>query len=278
MKECPNCRKVYSEELFFCLDDGSPLQTIREIVDSNAPTVGSFDVGSSFRTEVLPSRPVPRTVIIDAPEGSAHLGRSKIPYLVIGFLALTCLGLATILVVLNLDRFTPESSAPPTNSARNTQISTPVPSPSSTVTSQTPTPLGNKALVVAPISGTPIGRWGGTWSTESGTLFDFELRLGAIGENGLAGQITWTMRRTARPDKESKIGLSATEWVRGSFDPVERTVRLKGERKDDPDNVLVMLDEYKLKISADAKTLSGIARNGGKWNGKVNLSRRSEKD
>jgi len=34
-----------------------------------------------------------------------------------------------------------------------------------------------------------------------------------------------------------------------------------------------MLDVYKLNISSDGHTLSGLARNGGKWNGHLKLNR-----
>jgi hypothetical protein len=48
---------------------------------------------------------------------------------------------------------------------------------------------------------------------------------------------------------------------------------MSGYSKDDPNNVLVMIDDYKLTVSQDGRTLTGVARNGGKWNGHVRLSR-----
>ena len=71
----------------------------------------------------------------------------------------------------------------------------------------------------------------------------------------------------------NKVGLSAIEFVRGTFDPANGIVKMSGYRKDDPDGVLVMLDEYKLTVSPDGKSLTGLARNGGKWNGHLRLSR-----
>jgi hypothetical protein len=103
-------------------------------------------------------------------------------------------------------------------------------------------------------------------------LFDFDLTLSRQ-VMALDGSILWTMRHTARTDKSDKIGQSATEYVRGNFDPTTGTVNLTGYSKEDPNSVLVMLDVYKLQISADGKKLTGAARNGGKWNGKVDLSR-----
>ena len=119
----------------------------------------------------------------------------------------------------------------------------------------------------------PVGKWTGEWSTDSGTLLDFDLTLTDTGNNRVEGQIKWTLRKTVRPDKMDKIGLSATEYVRGTFDPATRTLNMNGYSKDDPNGVLVMLDVYKLNVSADGHTLSGLARNGSKWNGHIKLTR-----
>ncbi len=48
---------------------------------------------------------------------------------------------------------------------------------------------------------------------------------------------------------------------------------MRGGNKDDPNNILVMLDQYRLNLAADGRTLNGVARNGGKWNGRVSLGR-----
>ena len=265
MKECPNCKKVFTDDLFYCLYDGTPLSEPGSGVDSSAATEVGFDPGISAPTEVVP-RPAP----------SVAPTRSKLPYVVIALLVLVCVGLAGAVLVTNLDRFLPTregTNKTSENGKLTTPVSvvtTPVGSPSSSPASTTLTPTSKQPSKEAIAS----GRWSGQWSTDSGTLLDFELTLSDMPNNSVDGQIKWTLRRTVRPDKMDKIGFSATEYVRGTFDPVTRSLIMSGYNKDDPHDVLVMVDDYKLTVSADGKTLSGLAKNGGKWNGHVRLTRR----
>ena len=272
MRTCPNCGKVYANDLFFCLDDGTRLRDGSTAVDPTAPTEAAYNVGTSLPTEVIHT---PETIPIINPPSNAPpivLERSsKLPYIAIGLLVVTCLGLAGTLIFLNLDRIVP-SNKNATNSslqiANLVTMATPAPAtpmPTTTAASS-PTPIKSATAV------DPAGKWSGSWSTASGTLFDFVLTLTRDG-NALDGSIRWTMRHTARSDKTDKVGHSATEYVRGTFDTATGTVNLSGYSKDDPDGVLVMLDVYKLQTSSDGKKLTGAARNGGKWNGKVDLSR-----
>ena len=278
MKECPSCRKVYSDDLFFCLDDGSPIRKIGESVDPTAPTEVAYDVSSSLRTEVLPSQnPIPKTAAYPVTDSPAVRPSSKLPYVAIAVLVLACLAMAGTLVVLNLDRIIPkkDSNNQTPGNIKNTSVSAsaPTPTPETTHSTNAVPPSSNKAVKQTSATYNPSGKWTGEWSTASGTLFDFDLTLTDTGNNSLDGQVEWTMRRTARPDKADKVGFSAIEFVRGSYDPATGAVNLSGYGKDDPNNVLVMLDVYRLKISEDGRTLAGSARNGGKWNGRVRLSR-----
>jgi len=118
----------------------------------------------------------------------------------------------------------------------------------------------------------PAGQWSGTWSTETGALYDYVLTIDGSGDQ-ISGRIRWTLRRSPRPDKQTLIGVSATEFVSGRFDPATRLLTFGGTRKDDPSGLLVMLDQYKLTISSDGHSMSGVARNGGKWNGKISLTK-----
>jgi hypothetical protein len=278
MKQCPNCRKTYGDDLFFCLDHGLPLVSVEPEVDPNALTDVNPDLRYDGRTERLVVPAAPTEVLpISQPTSARPLPITKktsvLPYFLIAILLFVCVGLGAALLISNRDLL---FGAANTNSQKPANQPTPVqtpansarPSPSPATPSPTPARSATPQATVA-IRGT----WKGTWRTDSGTLFDFELRLDGLDDAALEGQIRWTMRRTARPDKEGKIGLSATEYVRGSFSEGDGSLSLKGYRKDDPDNVLVMLDEYRLKVSADGSRLTGLARNGGKWNGKVDLAR-----
>jgi len=276
MKECGNCRKVYADDLMFCLDDGTPLRPLGLSVDPNARTQAAVAVGDSIKTEVLPPRhPVPPTEVVrvDPPVETPRRTSSTV-YVVIGLLCVVCFGLGAALLILNRDRIWPDER-PEQQALVNTN---------SVITSPTPavTPRQTEAKSPSPTSPTPAptiraydpsGTWTGRWSTESGTLFDFDLTLTHSGGNSVSGEVKWTMRRTVRPDKAGKVGLSAIEYVRGSYDPSNGSVNLAGYAKDDPQNVLVMVDTYRLKMSRDDRTLTGAARNGGKWNGRVDLKR-----
>ena len=281
MKECGNCRKVYADDLMFCLDDGTRLRPLGGAVDPDARTEAAVDVGASVKTEVLPDRyPVPPTQVVrvDPPISQETKHRTfGAAYVVIGLLVLVCAGLAAALLALNRDRIWPDDR--PDERAQVNTNSTPIASPTPNVTTRQTdprsTPQTSPTTVATPTTRTydPTGQWKGQWSTESGTLFDFELTLTPSGGNSVNGEVKWTMRRTVRPDKAGKVGLSAIEYVRGSYDPSSGSVTLAGYAKDDPQNVLVMVDTYRLKMSGDDRTLTGSARNGGKWNGRVDLRR-----
>ena len=271
MKQCPNCRKIYADDLFFCLDDGTPLTIIRDSVDPNARTEAVIDLGQARPTEVLlaarqsePTRSIPHI------EPAVSKPASKWPYVVIGILTVACIGLASAMVVINRDSLFPQTTA---NTKSENTVKTPPPSPA-----PTPQTVNTTKNTIQPITGavvypSPLGKWKGEWSTLSGTLLDFDLTLEEADTTAIQGNIYWTLRKSARPDKADKIGLSATEYVRGTYDPATGTLNLKGYNKDDPNGMLVMLDVYKLNIATGGHSLTGHARNGGKWNGNVRLTR-----
>jgi hypothetical protein len=198
-----------------------------------------------------------------------------LPYVVIALLALVCIGLAGAVLVTNLDRFLPTRDAV-NRKADDSRTTTPVPISTTPPNSTAASPASTASTPILKQAGKELiasGKWRGQWSTDSGTLLDFELTLSDTPNNSVDGQIKWTLRRTVRPDKVDKIGQSAIEYVRGTFDPTTGSLKMSGYNKDDPNNVLVMVDDYKLTVSPDGKTLNGQAKNGGKWNGHVRLSR-----
>ncbi|HRI02748.1 MAG TPA: hypothetical protein PLL77_03300 [Pyrinomonadaceae bacterium] len=270
MKRCPQCNHGYSDEtLNYCLLDGALLI--------------SDPIGFQMSDEV-PTQVINRSTNPTFPTApSVATQTSKWVFPLVGVLC-------GLVVVLGFFAFFRESSsgkaALPQKNAEvgesnkniESQRLTQVESNTLPTLAESPSPNNSSksAKTLAAQSAAtfnPTGRWKGEWSTASGTLFDFELNLSDTGSDKIEGQIRWTMRRTARPDKTDKIGLSATEFVRGSADPTNHTINLTGYSKNDPNNVLVMVDVYKLTVSPDGKSLVGSARNGGKWNGRVNLRR-----
>ena len=116
------------------------------------------------------------------------------------------------------------------------------------------------------------GRWQGEWSSLVGTTFSANVNLAATGNgNGVQGTINWMMISTPQATKQAKIGLTAVEYVRGSYDPTTRMLVMAGYKKDDPNNVII-LDKYRLTLG-EGGILGGATWNGGKWRGRLSLSR-----
>ncbi len=285
MKECPKCKTIFPDDMFYCLDDGTPLDAQRiENVDPTAPTEAAYNLGHAARTEVLPNagRASPTEVLPVAGhsiptqnvvynESPATRSSTKPAYVVIAVLILVCVALGSALLVLNRNQiFSMQTQGNvPANDVKSTPLPSPVASRSPQSNAAVPTPTAKPPTANL----TAAGKWKGEWSTTSGTLLDFELTLTETDNKAVEGQIRWTLRKTARPDKMDKIGLSATEYVHGTFDPTTGDLKMRGFNKDDPNGVLVMLDEYKLTVSPDGRSLTGLARNGGKWNGHIRLTK-----
>src|SRR5258706_9026434 len=253
MKECPNCKKLFSDELSYCLYDGVPLTEYIEGVDQSAPTEAAYNVGRADPTEVLPSLagsdptkvlpsqslPITQSSIkIEPPPSKPH---SKLPYFAIGALALACIALALTLVVMNLDRLIPTPD--PKAKIGNDVKTSPMPSSVAAVNSS-PSTNAIKAVnqTVDPPAAVlnPTGKWKGEWSTPSGTFLDIEIDLSRAAGNDVEGKINLTLGRTGRPDKMDKIGLSATEYVRATFYPAPGVILLIGYKKNHPTGGLLM--------------------------------------
>lgn len=248
MKTCPQCGQQFSDDNSFCLDDGSVL-----LSQSNAGSHGTGDQP----TQVLSTAPV---VLASSNNG--------VLYAFVGILLLVIGGMASYIAFRpgdDSDNFQTVS----TTKATNTQSETP--GMANAVNAAVP-PAANAPMPSRPAS-TATGRWSGSWSSPSGAYLDVVFNLNDDGTGRVSGQIDWTLRRTRRPEKMSKIGMSAIEYVNGNFDPVTRTLSLQGVRKDDPNGVLVMLDQYRLTLSSDERSMSGSAKNGGKWNARINAAR-----
>lgn len=267
MKRCPLCSSRYPAEDDFCPNDGSAL--ITDESPANIPTVlfTSTSQGPRLGPNVAAN--------------TFHVSPRLMPqHFLIGVLSLIVMVLAGVLLV-SIQRNREKTSGTenqeeglvwaskedkstgdisPTNLA-------PKPSTQSYFESNTAKAAAEKPRRSAG------GSWNGDWSSPSGAYLTIGLNLNDDGNGNVNGQINWTLRRSNRPDKMNKIGLTATEYVSGHFDNATGTLSLRGYRKDDPNNVLVMVDTYRLRMSGDSRRLSGSARNGGNWNASVNLAR-----
>lgn len=122
----------------------------------------------------------------------------------------------------------------------------------------------DRALLASP--------WKGYWISPQGFLFTASVRLHVAQNFSVEGEIGWVLERSPREEDKPKLGLSATEYVRGSYDPRARVLRLEGYRKDDP-NLVIGLDKYHLVLADSNQVLGGITWDHGTWRGLISLNR-----
>jgi hypothetical protein len=76
------------------------------------------------------------------------------------------------------------------------------------------------------------------------------------------------MRRSGRPSEDAKVGKSAVEFVRGTYDATSHVLRLTGYSKTDPDTV-ISLDRYHLLLADNGIVIGGMTATGGSWQGSL---------
>jgi hypothetical protein len=116
------------------------------------------------------------------------------------------------------------------------------------------------------------GRWHGQWTSPTGYLFTATLDLKVLADGAAEGRFIWTLKRSPLPEEQRKLDMSATEFVSGKVDSAAGTVNLAGTRKDDPNDV-IFTDRYRMVVGENGRTLGGVSRNLGDWDGLVFLQR-----
>ena len=121
-----------------------------------------------------------------------------------------------------------------------------------------------------------VGEWRGAWLSmapqSQGYAYDAVLTLRATSSTAIDGQIAWTLRRSPRPAEQAKLGMTAVEYVSGTYEASGRVLRLTGTRKDDP-NSIIGLDRYHLVLADSGSVLGGITFSNGTWQGLLSTSR-----
>ena len=123
-------------------------------------------------------------------------------------------------------------------------------------------------------------QFNGFWTKVNTTyIFEFELILNDAGPTQVEGYFNWRLVKYDEKDRSSqeyygkKIGLRAREYVKGTFDAKSNVYKLKGYKKDDPDNI-IGIDTYNIRIVENGQ-LKGTTNANGSWLGRIN-GRKSE--
>lgn len=111
-----------------------------------------------------------------------------------------------------------------------------------------------------------LGKWKGEWSNQNGFYFKFSLDLREDNLGDIEGEFTWKLIKSPRAYEQSKLGLTAIEYIVGTYDHSSRELEIKGINKKDP-NSIIGLDVYHLKLSLNNDVLDGKTANHGTWKG-----------
>lgn len=113
--------------------------------------------------------------------------------------------------------------------------------------------------------------WTGLWQSDTHE-YEATLKLTVAASGRIDGAITWKLLKSNRPNYQSKIGMTGTEFVRGQFDPDTNLVTFNGYRLDDPNTILGM-DQYRLVVGDTRKTMAGLTSDHNTWSGRIFLKR-----
>jgi hypothetical protein len=117
------------------------------------------------------------------------------------------------------------------------------------------------------------GIWVGRWSYINGDECTCEMRLSVSYDNIITGSITWVLEKTLRPDLQSKIGLKAVEYVRGTYNSNTSVANFEGYSKEDPYGI-ISLDKYRLSLASDNNSLNGKTYAAENWEGRFSAYRK----
>ena len=114
----------------------------------------------------------------------------------------------------------------------------------------------------------------GVWTKINTTYsFEFELNLEIKEANKVEGYFIWKVVQYDEKNQlsqnyyQDKIGKTAREYVKGTYTPSSGKYRLKGYKKDDPDNI-IGIDTYEL-TEDKVGNIEGTTNANGKWLGRI---------
>ena len=247
MKKCPSCNQLFSEDNYFCLEDGTTLLFASE--------TGAYPPVSPTADDI-PTQVIPRPqVTAQIPVQIAPKDTSKWLFLIIGVLATAVVGMGVFMFAKRGE----EKPVANQNTAENANRA------ENMVAKNINAPKVNQTIEEPKINQnlSPAGNWSGDWHSWGSyrTSFTAQMDLTDNGAGKLSGQIIWTLQSSNNPKKIGKVGSSATEYVQGVYNPATRSVSLQGVRIDDP-NGIVIKDRYSLILAENNLTMNGKSKGG----------------
>lgn len=261
MKQCPNCKQLYADDILYCLSDGTVLAAQKPVATAAAAPKNPVWIYAAGSVAVL----VVAAVIVFALISRSNDKTSHTESVKSSESEKTRVSSNKT----NDTKITNKSEQSTGNQSERSDIIEKQSEKSNIIENQTSADSRKSNLSSAI---TPVGKWKGKWTASLGSSFNTELILTDEGGGKIGGKLIWTLRETINPKKIEKIGQSATEYVEGSYDAATRKLNLSGYDKDDPYE-LINLDDYYLTLSINNKRLEGVAQSRGRLDGRFALTR-----
>ncbi len=108
-------------------------------------------------------------------------------------------------------------------------------------------------------------KWTGAWAN-AGWQYTFTLQLTRSGL-ALEGAFLWRLDEAPAGQPRDNVGKSASEFLRGTYEPARGRVRVAGTGMSEPG--VIGLDSYELTLAADGLISGKTRTNAGNWTGRI---------
>ena len=98
--------------------------------------------------------------------------------------------------------------------------------------------------------------WQGDWGSREGFRYSFSAQLYVATDDDVEGKINWQLTATPGEHLSDRVGSTAAEYVRGSYDRKTKLMTVAGYEVSDP--TLIATDTYRLQIKPDGISFVGM--------------------